>query len=175
MLPCALGHLSRKSNQFDGWQMLSDLSSNPELFCVHLNRLPRDHWRCGAAGSSSGGRGQELEGDHKSGVGQDHKWLLQVCVHTVPCFTAVVSLWNGSAHLSLINVLWARVCSAGESTDWAVPESLLCRGLSFRLVGDGSLQETVQGCSVPSSCLFVVHTYSGRQRFLIHRSCSCYI
>lgn len=86
-------------------EIFFDISSKSERFCFHLNRLSRDHRRCGLTGSSSGRRRQVLESYHESGVGQDHQRLLQVCTCSVPCFITLAALWNDFLHLSLLNIL----------------------------------------------------------------------
>lgn len=68
-------------------------------------------------------------------------------------------------------------CSAGEYVDsvapeTAVPEPLPSGGLSLRLIGDDSLQETLAGCSVSGSWLFAMHSYAGSLRRSKCRSCS---
>lgn len=65
-----------------------------ELFCFHLGRLTRDHWGRCPTGSSSGGRSQALEGSHQSGLRQDHKWLLQVSVCSVPSPVSLEMVWG---------------------------------------------------------------------------------
>lgn len=68
--------------------------SKSELFCFHLDRLTRDHWRCCLTGSSSGRRSQALESSHQSGVRQDHKWLLQVSVCSEPSLVSLEMVWG---------------------------------------------------------------------------------
>lgn len=95
-------------------RIFSDPPSESELFCFHLDRLTRDHWRRCLTGSSSGRRGQALESSHQSGVRQDHKWLLQVSVSSVPSLVS----------LEMVGGIYPfqHFVSAGEDLDWAMPE-----------------------------------------------------
>lgn len=87
-------------------RMFSDPPSESELFCFHLDRLTRDHWRRCLTGSSSGRRSQALESSHQSGVRQDHKWLLQVSVSSVPSLVSLEMVWGIYPFQALCECWW---------------------------------------------------------------------
>lgn len=94
----------------------SDPSSKSELFCFHLDRLTRDHWRRRLTGSSSGRRSQALESSHQSGVRQDHKWLLQVSVCSVPGLVSLGMVWGIYPFQALCKCWWGHWFSSARAS-----------------------------------------------------------